>query len=164
MSSARWLIPVLAVMSADGGSRFSVLARALGMSPSVLSRHLDLLESFGWIDRNPGHGHPLRPEYVLTAAGRPIGAWCEAAMRQRSRLGLEQTDLGRWSLPIAFELRDEWRRFSELERGLEPITPRALSLALTQMVDVELVVRHPVQPRYGLTSRGEHFASALMSG
>ena len=163
LSSGRWLAPILAIMSADGGSRFGVLVRRLGVSRSVLSRHLQALEGFGWIARNPGHGHPLRPEYFLTAEGHMIAAWSEQAMAQRRRIGLDPQSLGRCSLPLLFELRDSRRRFSELERGLQPITPRALTLALDQMLDVRLVDRRmrDLTPIYGPTPRGTEFAAIL---
>jgi DNA-binding HxlR family transcriptional regulator len=159
----RWLIPILAAMSGEDGSRFGALVRSLGLSRSVLSNHLGLLETFGWVARNPGHGHPLRPEYLLTAEGRMIAAWSEQAMAQRRRIGLEPQSLGRWSLPLLFELLDSRRRFSELERGLRPITPRALTLALDQMLDVRLVDRRmrDLTPIYGLTPRGNDFAAIL---
>ena len=46
-----------------------MLAR-LGLSRSMLTASLTQLIEAGWLQRNPGHGHPLRPEYVLTDAGR----------------------------------------------------------------------------------------------
>jgi DNA-binding HxlR family transcriptional regulator len=165
LSSGRWLIPILAVISDDGGSRFGVLARRLGISRSVLSAQLAALENFGWIVRNPGHGHPLRPEYLLTLAGRPVAAWCGRVVAQRTRLRVERKELGRWSLPLLFELHGDRRRFTELERGLAPITPRALSLTLGQMLEVRLVDRSlevHASPLYGLSGRGQDFADALL--
>ena len=164
VSSARWLVPILAAMSAETGSRFGALVRTLQLSRSVLSRHLDLLETFGWIARNPGHGHPLRPEYLLTAEGCLIAAWSAGVVRQRAALGLNPNGLGRWSLPVLAELRGGWRRFSELERSLVPISPRALSLVLVQMADVRLVTRDAGQPLppYGLTARGRDLATTLL--
>lgn len=162
LSSGRWLMPILAIMSHDGGSRFGALLRQLELSRSVLSNHLDLLEQFGWIAHNPGHGHPLRPEYLLTIDGRPIAAWCERAMAQRKRIGLHPQSLGRWSLPLLIELRRSRRRFSELQRGLHPITPRALSLAIDQMLNIRLIDRQVIRvPLYGLTARGADFAAIL---
>jgi DNA-binding HxlR family transcriptional regulator len=163
LSSGRWVVPILAVMSRDGGSRFSALLRQLGLSRSVLSNHLDLLERFGWIARNAGHGHPLRPEYLLTAGGRPIAAWSERLMAQRKRIGLEPHSLGRWSLPLLSELTCARRRFSELQRGLRPITPRALTLAIDQMLDIQMVDRRSMNhvQSYGLTARGMDFAAIL---
>jgi len=100
LSAGRWLIPVLAAMAGDQGSRFGVLARQLAVSKSILSRTLDRLERDGWVRRNPGHGHPLRPEYHLTDAGLEAAAWSRRVMDQRCRLGLEAGGLARWSLPL----------------------------------------------------------------
>ena len=84
-------------------------------------------------------------------------------MEQRRRAGLGPHKLGRWSLPLLSELRGSPRRFSELQRGLHPITPRALTLAIDQMLDIRLVDRRPVNQvaLYGLTPRGEDFAAIL---
>lgn len=166
LSSGRWFIPLLALMSREGGARFGVLARRLGVSRSVLSRHLDALETAGWLDRCPGHGHPLRPEYLLTAPGRAVAAWCEGVMEQRRRLGLEPDELGRWSLPLLLSLDRSWKRFSTLQAELRPVTPRALSLTLKQMLEVRLVDRRledrfPPLALYGLTLRGQGFARGM---
>jgi DNA-binding HxlR family transcriptional regulator len=167
LSSGRWAIPLLAFMSREGGARFGVLVRQLGVSRSMLSRQIDALEKEGWLCRNPGHGHPLRPEYLLTEAGRPIAAWCERVMEQRGRLQLEPDALGRWSLPLLIDLDRSWKRFSTLQAELRPITPRALSMTLKQMLEVRLVERRledrfPPLPLYGLTGRGQSLARALV--
>ena len=159
LSAGRWLIPVLAVMAGERGSRFSVLERRLGVSKSVLSGTLGRLEAEGWIRRNPGHGHPLRPEYLLTGPGRAVAAWCEGVIAQRRSLGIEA--LGRWSLPIVAEIGGGWRRFTELQRGLTPISPRALSLELATLTGAALVDRRAPGPLYGLTDRGLSLASTL---
>ena len=167
LSAGRWLIPILAHMGREGGARFGALVRQLGVSRSVLSRHMEALETAGWLCRNPGHGHPLRPEYLLTEAGRPVAAWCERVMEERRRLGLEADALGRWSLPVLLGLDRSWKRFSALEAQLRPITPRALSLTLKQMLSLRLVERRlenafPPLPLYGLSGRGQRFARALL--
>lgn len=160
-------MPLLAFMSREGGARFGVLVRQLGVSRSMLSRQIDALEKAGWLCRNPGHGHPLRPEYLLTESGRPVAAWCEQVMAQRRRLGLEPDALGRWSLPLVVDLDRSWKRFSTLQAGLSPITPRALSMTLKQMLDIRLVERRledhfPPVPLYGLSGRGRDLARALL--
>ena len=86
VTSGRWLMPLLAEMSAEGSARFAVLLRRLGLSRSALSRSIGALEARGWLTRNPGHGHPLRPEYLLTDQGRPVAAWCEARWRRGGAL------------------------------------------------------------------------------
>jgi DNA-binding HxlR family transcriptional regulator len=166
LSASRWSVPVLAFMSREGGARFAALARQLGIAPSALGRALARLEEAGWLGRNPGHGHPLRPEYVLTRAGRPVAAWCESVMATRRHLGLAPGQLGRWSLPLLRSLDRRWERFSTLQAELAPITPRALSLALKQMLDLRLANRRledafPPAAYYGLTGRGQRLARAL---
>lgn len=166
LSASRWFIPVLAAMDESGEARFGVLVRRLGISRSALSRCLDSLGTLGWLCRNPGHGHPLRPEYLLTREGRPLAAWSARIMRERARLGLAAPDLGRWSLPLLMNLERGWKRFSILETELDPISPRSLSLTLKQGLESRLVTRRleyafPPLPLYGLTGRGQDLAAVL---
>jgi DNA-binding HxlR family transcriptional regulator len=163
---SRWFVPLLALAGSEEGVRFAALLARLGLSRSMLHRVLDRLLRKGWLIRNPGHGHPLRPEYVLTEAGRPVAAWCERVMEERRRLGLAPDRLGRWALPLVRRLDRRWERFSWLEAQLRPISPRSLSLALKQLLDVGLADRRledafPPRPLYGLTGRGQRLARAL---
>ncbi|WP_164523792.1 winged helix-turn-helix transcriptional regulator, partial [Sphingomonas koreensis] len=125
LSASRWAIPVLALLSREQGSRFAVIERRFGLSRNSLTRTLAYLREQGWVMPNPGYGHPLRPEYVLSDAGRAIGAACERIEGVRIRLGLEAPDLSRWTLPVAGGLEDEWTRFNALQTRLAPVTPRA---------------------------------------
>jgi DNA-binding HxlR family transcriptional regulator len=163
---SRWFAPLLALASREEGVRFAALVARLGISRSMLAGVLDQLLRKGWLMRNPGHGHPLRPEYVLTEAGRPVGAWCDRVMEERRHLGLDGHRLGRWSLPLVARLDRRWARFSWLEAQLSPIGPRSLSLALKQLLDVQLAERRledafPPKPLYGLTGRGQRLARAM---
>jgi DNA-binding HxlR family transcriptional regulator len=132
----------------------------------VLAASLAALQEAGWLIRNPGHGHPLRPEYVLTPAGEPVAAFCQGVMARRERLGLEPGQLPRWSLPLIVRLDAEKARFSALRQALRPVTPRALSLTLKQMLSVGLVDRaleddFPPIAIYDLTGRGRDLAAAM---
>lgn len=165
---SRWFVPLLALADREDGVRLAALVARLSISRSMLTGILDRLLGKGWLIRNPGHGHPLRPEYVLTEAGRPVAAWCGRVMEERKRLGLEPESLGRWSLPLVGRLDRRWERFSWLETQLSPISPRSLSLALKQLLDVRLVERRledafPPRPLYGLTGRGQRLARAMGS-
>lgn len=166
LMGSRWFAPLLALASREEGVRAAALAARLGISRSMLSATLRQLLGKGWLMRNPGHGHPLRPEYVLTGAGRPVGAWCERVMEERRRLGLEADRLGRWALPLVARLDRRWGRFSWLETQLSPISPRSLSLGLKQLLDTGLADRRlehsfPPMPLYGLTGRGQRLARAM---
>jgi DNA-binding HxlR family transcriptional regulator len=163
---SRWFVPLLALASREEGVRSAALAARLGISRSMLSAVLGQLLGKGWLMRNPGHGHPLRPEYVLAEAGRPVGAWCERVVEERRHLGLDGHALGRWTLPLVGRLDRRWERFSWLEAQLSPISPRSLSLALKQLLEVRLVERRledsfPPRPLYGLTGRGQRLARAM---
>jgi DNA-binding HxlR family transcriptional regulator len=164
--SGRWLIPLMAHLGAEHGSRFAVMLAGLGLSRGALATSLDQLREAGWVARNSGHGHPLRPEYVLTQAGAPIAAFAQRMMETRGQLGLEPGQLSRWSLPVAARLSGAEQRFTALRTALTPVTPRALSLTLKQMMATELIHRSledsfPPIPIYALTRRGRHLAEAL---
>ncbi len=167
LMGSRWFLPLLALTSREEGVRLALVTARLGLSRSMLARVLELLLAKGWLTRNPGHGHPLRPEYVLTEAGRPVGAWCERVMAERERMRLDPAALGRWSLPVIGRLDRSWKRFSTLESELRPITPRSLSLTLKQLLGGGLVERRledafPPIPLYGLTGGGHRLARAML--
>ena len=166
LTAGRWLVPLLAHLADEQGARFAVMLAKLGLSRSVLAASLAALQEAGWLVRNPGHGHPLRPEYVLTPAGAPVAVFCQGVMAQRRRLGLSPGQLTRWSLPLIARLDAQPARFSALRHALRPVTPRALSLTLKQMLRVDLVDRaleddFPPVAIYGLTRRGRDLAAAM---
>ena len=134
----RWAAPVLAELERQKGSRFAALAAMLGLGRESLRRTLDALIALGLVARNPGYGHPLRPEYALTARGEPVARRCR---RLLEAVGDEREVLLRkWSLPVLVALRGAGR-FSELRDGLPGITPRALALALKDLQRAGLVER-----------------------
>jgi DNA-binding HxlR family transcriptional regulator len=67
---------------------------------------------------------------------------------------------GKWTLLVIRDLAGESRRFCELERSLEGISPRTLSLRLRTLEQEGIVERQTypeVPPRvtYALTEKGE---------
>lgn len=168
LTANRWAMPVMALLAREQGSRFAVIAARFGLSSHSLTRCLQHLREAGWVIPNPGHGHPLRPEYVLTAAGESVGAACERIMAQRRKLGLEAADLPRWGLPVVAGMEGEWNRFGALQSRLAPVTPRALSMTLQAMMGQDLVRRRledrfPPVSFYGLTGRGQDLAGAILA-
>jgi DNA-binding HxlR family transcriptional regulator len=150
----RWSAPVLAELLRQKGSRFAALVGTLNVGRESLRRTLDSLLELGLVARNPGYGHPLRPEYVLTRRG-------EGAARRCTKL-LEAVDeavlFRKWSLPVLAAL-DQAARFSELRAALPGVTPRALALALKDLQAAELVERriedaYPPRAVYSATRPG----------
>jgi len=162
----RWSVPILAELHRQRGSRFVTLARTLGMSRESLRRTLAALIDGGLVGRNPGYGHPLRPEYVLTRAGESLARAC-GPLVERLRAGeLEEVGLKKWSMPAVFALADGPLRFSELRDRLEAISPRALALALKDLEAAGLVDRrvtgdYPPATIYRLAGTGRPLAVLL---
>ena len=160
----RWAAPVLAELDRQRGSRFAALVGILGLSRESLRRTLDALIALGLVARNPGYGHPLRPEYKLTPAGAPVARRCA---RLLDALGdRREIALNKWSLPVLVALR-RTGRFSELRDELPGITPRALALALKDLQSAGLVERivdedaYPPTVRYAATRAARPLQRAL---
>src|SRR4051812_3041544 len=76
----RWTLPVLAEIARSRGSRVAALTGTLGVSRESLRRTLAALQTEELVVRNPGYGHPLRPEYLLTARGEAVAPAARAAL------------------------------------------------------------------------------------
>ena len=164
LTAGRWLMPILGELGRGADARFGVLVRRLDISRSRLAASLDRLEAEGWIRRNPGHGHPLRPEYLLTTEGRLAARSALEILSCLDAQALAPAALGRWGLPILRALMGGSDRFGDLQKCLAPATPRALSMALDQLEAIRLVARRsrPARhPRYELTARGRRIAGRL---
>jgi DNA-binding HxlR family transcriptional regulator len=66
---------------------------------------------------------------------------------------------GKWTLLVIRDLAEGSRRFCELERSLEGISPRTLSLRLRALEEHGIVARHtypevPPRVEYALTDKG----------
>ena len=159
----RWAVPIIAELHRRSGSRFVPLANDLGLSRESLRQTLAALIDAGLVMRNPGYGHPLRPEYVLTSRGRCVGPACVALVDRLRRLDFEDGGLKKWSMPVLLELVRE-RRFVELRDALG-VSPRALTLALKELADAGLVERrvhddYPPSTSYRATPRARTLTRA----
>jgi DNA-binding HxlR family transcriptional regulator len=158
----RWTLPILAEIERTRGSRLATLNGRLRAGGDSLRRTLRSLDELGLVTRNPGYGHPLRPEYVFTPAGRRIGPAAAALVRELA--GREDVGLKKWSLPVLAAL-EEPRRFSELRAALPEATPRALALALKDLQAAGLVSRrvlggYPPSTLYEPTAAARPIAAA----
>lgn len=163
----RWAVPILAELERSRGARFVTLAHRLGLGRESLTRTLAALVSAGLVERNPGYGHPLRPEYILTGAGKRLGPHAVALADALAALELRDVGLRKWSMPVVFALApDGGRRFSELRAALPGSTPRAMTFALKDLAGAGLVERtvtdgFPPGTVYRLTRRADQVAAAV---
>lgn len=141
------------------------LLNRLGVPRDSLGRTLETALANGWLARNAGYGHPLRPEYVLTDEGRRIARSACAIRNAQERLGLTPASLTRWGMPLIRVLRAGEQRFGQISSALTPATPRALSQGLqaleaNELLDRAVVEGRPPFSRYQLTSSGILLADA----
>jgi DNA-binding HxlR family transcriptional regulator len=162
----RWSIPVLAELHRSSGSRFVTLVGRLGVSRESLRQTLGALIEHELVKRNPGYGHPLRPEYILTHRGRPLGDRAAALFEALEELDALDVGLKKWSLPTLAALAAGELRFSSLRAALPGVTARSLTLALKDLADAGLVRRrvtddYPPSTVYRLTPRARPLVAAL---
>jgi len=117
--------------------RFIVLINQLELSRDSLRTALTALIEQGFIEKNPGYGHPLRPEYILTERGIAIAVEC-----QRLTGSPFYTEIlsRKWSAPVIYALAAGCTRFNEIKDFLE-VSPRALTQALRLLDEATLVQR-----------------------
>jgi DNA-binding HxlR family transcriptional regulator len=162
----RWSVPIIAEIHCSSGAKFVTLVKRLGVSRDSLCHTLKALIHEGWVMKNPGYGHPMRPEYLLTPSGKKLAPWCRRLMSVLAALGVEETASRKWSMPVALALLSGQSRFSELQASLPGLTARGLALALKNLQLAGLVERwvsedYPPSTHYRLTRRGHRLAVVL---
>ncbi len=162
----RWAIPILAELHGSGGCKFVTLVNRLGISRDSLRNTLRALIEAGWARRNPGYGHPLRPEYTPTASGARLGPWCAQVGQSLKALRIESIGSRKWSLPIVYALAFGKIRFSQIRAIWADLTPRSLAMALKDLQEAGVVERlvsddYPPATYYKLTAKGKRLATSL---
>jgi DNA-binding HxlR family transcriptional regulator len=137
------MLPVLAEIQRGRGSKFVTLVHRTGASRKVITDTLAALVRLGLVMRNPGYGHPLRPEFLLTTRAMQSGPALLALYDLLTVHALRDTALKKWSLPVLFKASQEsgGARFSTIRSELPTITDRALTLALKDLQRAGLIAR-----------------------
>jgi DNA-binding HxlR family transcriptional regulator len=138
----RWAAPALAMLDARGGVRFVELQRSLEVGRESLRSALDALVELGYVRRNEGYGHPLRPEYLITEEGREGAELAALVAASPARESL----LHKWSVPVLVQLGKP-QRFSEIRAALPDVSPRALAITLRDLESVRLIRREVLPTR-----------------
>ncbi len=130
----RWNVPVIAELYRLSGAKFVTLSSSLNVSRSALSASLNDLIGHGLVERNPGHGHPMRPEYLLTQLGMAMGDECLSLQHLISRRDEQDVAYRKWTLPLVAAIGSEVRRFNEVQLLLPEATPRAITMGLKSLI------------------------------
>lgn len=139
ITSRAWALPILAKMHEGVAGRQTTLLGATGASRTAFAQSMGHLIEIGLLERNPGHGHPLRPEFRLTSVGVSAAALASTIQAVTGRY--DQDLLRRaWTLPVLTTLHRA-NHFNDIRRSLSPITDRALSQSLRVMEERNWVSR-----------------------
>lgn len=131
ITSRAWSLPILSRMHAGVAGRQAPLLAATGASRTAFAQSMEHLIKIGVVERNPGYGHPLRPEFRLTPLG--IEAAALAARVQQVATEKDHALLRKsWTLPVLTSLHAP-RHFNDIKRNLKTISDRALSQSLKSM-------------------------------
>ncbi|MEM8978139.1 MAG: winged helix-turn-helix transcriptional regulator [Pseudomonadota bacterium] len=130
-TSRAWAMPILASLYAGVAGRQAPLLAATGASRTAFAQSMEHLISIGLLERNPGYGHPLRPEFRLTELGVSAAALAGKIQEVTAK---DERDLLRrsWTLPVLTTLHQP-NHFNNIKRTLHTVTDRALSQSLKTM-------------------------------
>lgn len=132
LTSRAWSLNILALLHRGVPGRQAPLLAATNASRTSFASSLEHLVALGLLERNPGHGHPLRPEFRLTRNGveaAEIATRIVNAVPDDEAFALLRRS---WTVPI-LALTDTPQRFSAIRSGLVTITDRALSTSLQHL-------------------------------
>lgn len=124
-------MPILSSLHSGVAGRQAPLLAATGAGRTAFAQSMDHLIELGVLERNPGYGHPLRPEFRLTRLGKTVAAIADRIhdiSTEEDRPLLRRS----WTLPILTSLREPGH-FTDIKRHLPTITDRALSQSLKSM-------------------------------
>lgn len=166
LTARAWSLEILAHLHARVPGRQAPLLAATGASRGAFRASLEHLVDLHLLERNPGHGHPLRPEFRLTPTGvKAANVAAQIALVVGDDAGFALIRR-RWTVPVLALTRVP-RRFSALRSDLAPITDRALSVSLGQLEerdwinrDIDASARVPF-PIYRAANQGGAVARAV---
>ena len=166
VAARAWSLPILARIAEGTPCRPGPLIAATGAGRTAFSASLAHLIELGLLERNPGHGHPLRPEFRLTPAGEEM-AGVASRIVSLAGDGPEGALLRRaWTVPV-LAVTARPRVFTDIRTRIAPITDRALSQSLRQLEEREMVRRdvdlkaRPPRPSYVAVNLGAEIAGVV---
>ncbi|MEO0990024.1 MAG: winged helix-turn-helix transcriptional regulator [Pseudomonadota bacterium] len=166
ITARAWSLSILASLAGGTPGRQAPLLSATGATRTSFGQSMTHLIDLGLVERNPGHGHPLRPEYRLTADG----AQAATAAKRILDAGKDDAPLLRrvWTVPVLVVCQQP-RSFGDIGRTLAPITDRALSQTLHHLHTRRWIRRRtdktqrPPRPRYQAANAGFDIGQAAIA-
>ncbi len=137
----RWTAPILQLLWQHKGAKYITLVKTLGASPGAVRSTLRDLIKREWVMKNPGYGHPMRPEYILTSKGADVANRCNSLLHGLENAGLEEMHRSKWAVTVLHCLSEGPLRFSELKAAIPAVTDRSLVLCLKVLCKSGAVVR-----------------------
>ena len=166
VTSRAWSLNILALMHSGTPGRQAPLLSASGASRTAFTQSLIHLVNLGLLERNPGHGHPLRPEYRLTPKGAEIAVIAEK-IKIVAPHKIQSAILRRaWTVPV-LAVSQKPLYFSEIKNELVSVTDRALSKSLQQLQENHWIRREvdttksPPRPLYQAANVGIEICQAV---
>ncbi len=166
ITSKAWSLKILALLHAGTPGRQAPLIAATEASRSSFASSLGHLVQLGLLAKNPGHGHPLRPEFRLTPAGKIAAAVAHRILEVVPDDDAFAVTRRSWAVPI-LAVTPTPQRFSRIKSGLGPITDRALSQSLGVLEehawlarDIDVSERSPF-PTYVAVNEGQKINQAI---
>lgn len=163
LTARAWSLEILAGLASGIPGRQAPLLTETGATRTAFRQSLDHLFDLGLLERNPGHGHPLRPEFRLTAEGAAM-AGMAARITKAARADAPLIRKS-WTVPV-LALTTKPKRFSAIRGGLPGITDRALSKSLQLLQNQDWIARdvdpagRPPHPTYLAINAGEVISMA----
>ena len=95
-----------------------------------------------------------------------MNAACKRFLETAREMEMEETVSRKWNMPVLAAIARGASRFSELEKGIEGITPRALALTLKLLQSAGLIQRklrdaYPPTSIYSVSESGNRLAGVL---
>lgn len=166
LTSKAWSLKILALLDSGTPGRQASLIAATNASRSAFASSLNHLIELGLLEKNPGHGHPLRPEFRLTRTGVTAAAIASRILEIAPGTDAFAIIKRSWAVPI-LAITESPKRFSVIKSGLGAITDRALSNSLCVLEDqawlkreIDLSQRAPF-PTYHAINAGREINRAI---
>jgi len=165
VTSRAWSLDILSLMLSGTPGRQAALLSASGAGRTALVQSLSHLVDLALLERNPGHGHPLRPEFQLTQAG-VVAATIADKITKAVPEPSERALLRRaWTVPVLI-IAQKPKHFTDIRNELGQITDRALSQSLKHLHAWQWIQRNvdstfrPPRPLYQATETGARIGRA----